>query len=121
MSDLKAEGFRCLTEHQNEKMYTAIIVDFVILALATEAITTIVAYYLDGLTIKNHIFTAYITQIHSITIIEVCFINGHYNLIVEAKVRIELYYKSTIFKVNKSVYIASHTYRSCWQYAKILI
>ena len=111
MSDLKAEGFRCLAEHQNEKMCTAIIVDFVILALATEAITTIVAYYLDGLTIKNHIFKP--TQIHSITIIEVCFINGHSNLIVEAKVRIELYYKSTIFKVNKSVYIASHTYRFC--------
>ena len=56
MSDSKEEVLRCLAEYQNVNIYTSSIVDVVIVALATVAYITIVAYYLDGLTIKNHVF-----------------------------------------------------------------
>ena len=51
MSDSKEEVFRCLAEYQNVKIYTSNIVDIVIVALATVVNITIVAYYLDGLTV----------------------------------------------------------------------
>ena len=54
------------------------------------------AYYLGGLTIKNHVFKP--TKKQSIAIIEVCFINGHYGLIVDATAQAELEYDSIIFK-----------------------
>ena len=55
MSDLKEEVSRCLAEYQNVKIYTLTIVDIVIAALATVANITIVVYYLDGLTVNNHV------------------------------------------------------------------
>ena len=56
MSDSKEGIFQCLAEYQNVKIYTSSIVDIAIVALATVASITIVAYYLDGLIIKNHVF-----------------------------------------------------------------
>ena len=56
MSDSIEEVFRCLVEYQNVKIYTSNIVDIVIVASVTVANIAIVAYYLDGLTIKNHVF-----------------------------------------------------------------
>ena len=53
-------------------------------------------YYLGGLTIKNHVFKP--TKKQSIAIIEVCFVNGHYGLIVDATAQAELEYDSIIFK-----------------------
>ena len=70
MSDSKDEVIQCLAEHQNEKIYTSNIVDIVILALATVANITIVAYYLDDLTITNHVFKP--TQKYSIANILRC-------------------------------------------------
>ena len=96
MSNSKDEVFRCLAEHQNEKNYTSNIVDIVILALAAVANITIVGYYFDGLTVKKHVFKQ--TQKHSIAVIEVCFINGYCDLIVDSTVRTELEYESIIFK-----------------------
>ena len=82
MSDSKEEVFRCLAECQNEKISTSNIFDIAIVALTTVASITIFAYYLDGLTIKNHVFRP--TQKQSIAFVEVCFINGNYDLIVDA-------------------------------------
>ena len=48
--------FPMFSRYQNVKIYTSSIVDIAIVALATVANITIVAYYLDGLTIKNHVF-----------------------------------------------------------------
>ena len=56
MSDSKEEVFRCLAEYQNEKIYRSNIVDIAIVALAAIANITIVAYYFDGPTVKNHVF-----------------------------------------------------------------
>ena len=98
MSDSKEEVFRCLAEYQNKKIYTSNIVDIVIVALATVANITIVTYYLDGLTVKNNVFKP--TQKQSIAIVEVCFINGHYDLIVNATAQAELEYESIIFNQN---------------------
>ena len=95
MSDSKEEVFRCLAEYQNEKIYTSNIVDIVIVALATVTNITIVAYYLDRLTVKNHVSKP--AQKQSIAIIEVCFINGHYDLIVDATAQIKRKYDSMIF------------------------
>ena len=95
MSDLKEEVFRCLAEYQNVKIYTSDIVDIVIVVLTTMTNITIVAYYLDGLTVKNHALKP--TQMQSIAIIEVCFINGHYELIVNATAEAELEHESIIF------------------------
>ena len=83
-----------MAEYQNENIYTSNIVD-IIVALATVTNITIVAYYLDGLTVKNHVFKP--TQKQSIAIIEVCFINGRYDLIVDATAQGELKYESIIF------------------------
>ena len=63
--------------------------------LATVTNVTIVAYYLDGLTVKNHVFKP--TQKQSIAIIEVCFINGHYDLIVDATAQTKPKYESMFF------------------------
>ena len=63
--------------------------------LATVTNITIVAYYLDGLTVKNHVFKP--TQKQSIAIIEVCFINGHYDLIVDATAQTKPKYESMFF------------------------
>ena len=95
MSDSKEEVFRCLAEYQNEKTYASNIVDIVIVALTAVANITIVAYYLYGLTVKNHVFKS--TQKQSIVIVEVCFINGHYDLIVGTTAQAELEYESIIF------------------------
>ena len=70
MSDSKDEVIQCLAEHQNEKIYTSNIVDIVIFALATVANITIVAYYLDDLTVTNHVFKP--TQKYSIANILKC-------------------------------------------------
>lgn len=97
MSDSKDEVIQCLAEHQNEKIYTSNIVDIVIFALATVANITIVAYYLDDLTVTNDVFKP--TQKYSIAnIFEVCFINGHYDLIVNATACTELDHESIILK-----------------------
>ena len=90
MSDSKEEVFK----YQNEKFYTSNIVD-IIVALATVTNITIAAYYLDRLTVKNHVFKP--TQIQSIANIELCFITVHYDLIVDATVQAELEYESIIF------------------------
>ena len=95
MSDLKEEVFRCLAEYQNLKIYTSDIVDIVIVVLTTMTNITIVAYYLDGLTVKNHAFKP--TKMQSIVIFEVCFINGYYELIVNARTQAELEHESIIF------------------------
>ena len=63
--------------------------------LATVTNITIVAYYLDGLTVKNHVFKP--TPKQSIAIIEVYFINGHYNLIVDATAQTKPKYESMFF------------------------
>ena len=97
MSDSKEEVFRCLAEYQIVKIYTSNIVDIVIVALATVANITIFAYYLDGLTVKNHVFKPTRKQI-SIAINKACFINVHYELIVDATAQAELEYESIIFK-----------------------
>ena len=57
---------------------------------------TIVAYYLDGLTVKNHVIKP--TKKQSIATNEACFINGHYELFVDATVQAELEYESIICK-----------------------
>ena len=90
MSDSKEEVFK----YQNEKFYTSNIVD-IIVALATVTNITIAAYYLDRLTVKNHVFKP--TQKQSIANIELCFITVHYDLIVDATVQAELEYESIIF------------------------
>ena len=90
MSDSKEEVFK----YQNEKFYTSNIVD-IIVALATVTNVTIAAYYLDRLTVKNHVFKP--TQKQSIANIELCFINGHYDLIVDATVQAELEYEKVLF------------------------
>ena len=95
MSDSKEEVFRCFAEYQNEKIYTSKIIDIVIVALATVTNITIVDYYLDRLTVKNHVFKP--TQKQNIAIIGVRFINGHYDLIVYATAQSELEYESIIF------------------------
>ena len=64
--------------------------------MATVANITIVAYYLDGLTVKNYACKP--TQKQTIAIVEVYFINGHYDLIVDATAQAELEYESIIFK-----------------------
>ena len=87
MSDSK-EVFRCLVEYRNVKIHTSNIVDIAIVALAAVASITIVTYYLDGLTVKNHVFKPTKKQI--IAIIEVCFINGHFELIVDVTAQAEL-------------------------------
>ena len=96
MSDSKEEVSRCLAEYQNVKIYTSTIADIVIDALATVANITIVAYYLDGLTVKNHVIKP--TKKQSIATNEACFINGHYELFVDATVQAELEYESIICK-----------------------
>ena len=58
-----------MAEYQHVKVYTSNIVDIVIAALATVANITIVAYYLDQLTIKSHVIKP--TRTQSIAIIEV--------------------------------------------------
>ena len=83
-----------MAEYQNEKIYTSNIVDIVTVALGTVA-NIIVAYYLDGLTVKNNVFKP--TQKQSIAIVEVCFINVHYDLIVDTTAQAELEYESIIF------------------------
>ena len=90
MSDSKEEVFK----YQNEKFYTSKIVD-IIVALATVTNVTIAAYYLDRLTVKNHVFKP--TQKQSIANIGLCFITVHYDLIVDATVQAELEYESIIF------------------------
>ena len=95
MSDLKEEVFQYLAEYQNIKIYKSNIVDIVIVALATVANITIVANYLDGLTVKNHVFKP--TQKQSIAIIEVQFISGYYELIVDTTAQAELEYESITF------------------------
>ena len=95
MSDSKEGVFRFLAEYKNEKIYISNIGDIVIVALATVANITIVAYCLDGLTVKNRVFKP--TQKQSIAIVEVCFINGHYDLIIDATAQAELEYESIIF------------------------
>ena len=90
MSDSKEEVFK----YQNEKFYTSNIVD-IIVALATVTNITIAAYYLDRLTVKNHVFKP--TQKQSIANIELCFITVHYDLIVDVTVQAELEYESIIF------------------------
>ena len=95
MSDLKEEVFQCLAEYQNIKIYKSNIVDIVIVALATVDNITIVANYLDGLTVKNHVFKP--TQKQSIAIIEVQFISGYYELIVDTTAQAELEYESITF------------------------
>ena len=86
-------------EHQNVKIYASNIADIVTVASTTIANVTIVAYYLDRLTVKNNVFKP--TQKQSIGIIEVCFINGHYDLIVNTTAQAELEYDSTIFNNSK--------------------
>ena len=76
------------------KKFTRQIVDIAIAASATVANITIVAYYLDGLTVKTHVFKP--TQKQSIAIFEVCFINGHYDLFFDASAQAELEYESII-------------------------
>ena len=95
MSDSKEEVFRCLAEYQNQNIYTSNIVDIVIVVLANVTNKTIVAYYLDGLTVKTHVFK--LTQKQSIAIIEVCFINDHYDLIADATAQTKFKYESMIF------------------------
>ena len=95
MSDSKEEVFRCLAEYQNVKIYTSNIVDIVIVALATVANITIFAYYLDGITVKNLVFKPTRKQI-SIAINKACFINDHYELIVNATAQAELEYESVM-------------------------
>ena len=95
MSGSKEEVFRCLAEYQNQNIYTSNIVDIVIAVLANVTNKTIVAYYLDGLTVKTHVFK--LTQKQSIAIIEVCFINDHYDLIADATAQTKLKYESMIF------------------------
>ena len=56
-------------------------VDTVIVALATISKATIVAYYPDQEMVKNYIFKPLSSE--SKTIIELAFINGHYDLIVD--------------------------------------
>ena len=85
-----------MAEYQNVKIYTSNIVDIVIVALATVANITIVAYYLDGLTVKNHVIKPIKKQ--SIATDEACFINGHYELFADATAQTELEYESIIFK-----------------------
>ena len=63
--------------------------------MATVANITIVANYLDGLTVKNHVFKP--TQKQSIAIIEVQFISGYYELIVDTTAQAELEYESITF------------------------
>ena len=96
MSDSKEKVLRCLAEYQKVKIYTLNIVDIVITALAAVTNITIVAYDLDGLTVKNHVFKP--TKKLSIAVNEVCFINGHYELFVDALAQAELEYESIIFK-----------------------
>ena len=100
MSDSKEEVSRCLAEYQIEKIYTSNIVDIVIVALTTAANITILPYSLDGLTVKNDVFKP--TKKQSIAIVGVCFINGHYNLIVNATAEVKLEYKSVVLtKISK--------------------
>ena len=96
MSDSIEEVFRCLVEYQNVKIYTSNIVDIVIVASVTVANIAIVAYYLDGLSIKNHVFKP--TKKQSIETNEVCFINGYYELFVDATAQAALEYENIIFK-----------------------
>ena len=63
--------------------------------MATVANITIVSYYLDGLTVKNYVLKP--TQKQIIVIVEVCFINGHYDLTVDATAQAELEYESIVF------------------------
>ena len=96
MSDLKDKVFQCLAEYQNKNIYTSNIVDTVIVALTTVANITIVSYYLDGLTVKNHVFKP--TQKQSNAIAEVCSIIGHYHLIANTTDHAEIEYESIIYK-----------------------
>ena len=80
------------------KIYASNIADIVTVASTTIANVTIVAYYLDRLTVKINVFKP--TQKQSIGIIEVCFINGHYDLIVNTTAQAELEYDSTIFNLD---------------------
>ena len=63
---------------------------------------TIIAYYLDELTVKNHAFK--LTQKQSIAIVEVCFINYHYDLIVDATAQAELEHESIIFNPSRPMH-----------------
>ena len=100
MSDSKEKVLRCLPEYQKVKIYTLNIVDIVITALAAVTNIAIVAYDLDGLTVKNHVFKP--TKKLSIAVNEVCFINGHYELFVDAFTQAELNMKvSFLNKISK--------------------
>ena len=81
ISESKETTLEELKEYEQRKKYNANIVDIIIVALATISKASIVAYYIDKETVKNYIFKSSIGD--SKTIIELAFINGHYDLIVD--------------------------------------
>ena len=80
IADSKENIIQELKEYEQNKNYTTNIVDTVIVALATITKATIVAYYQYKEMVKNYIFKPLSSE--SKTIIELVFINRHYDLIV---------------------------------------
>ena len=83
IADSKGNIIQELKEYEQNKNYTTNIVDTVIVALATITKATIVPYYQDKEMVKNYIFKPLSSE--SKTIIELAFINGHCDLIVDKK------------------------------------
>ena len=83
IADSKGNITQELKEYEQNKNYTTNIVYTVIVTLATISKATVVAYYPDKEIVKKYIFNPLSSE--SKTIIELAFINGHCDLIVDKK------------------------------------
>ena len=80
--DSKESTLEQLKLYENEIKYSSNVVDLFLVALSDVCKATIIAYYTaDDDTIKHHIFHP--THGDSSTLIEVSFVGGHYDLVVD--------------------------------------
>ena len=68
-------------QYEENKVYTSNTVDFFLSSLATIVKATSRVYYITDATVQNHIFIPLKNK--SKVAIEVCFVNGHYDLVIQ--------------------------------------
>ena len=81
ITETKETVFKNLKHYEENKIYASNIVDPFFSSLATVCKATIITYYI---TVQNNILTS--SKNESTVVIEVCFVNGHYDLVIQKEV-----------------------------------
>ena len=84
IAETKETVLKNLKHYEENKIYTSNIVDPFFSSLATVCKATIITYYITDDTVQNHLFTPLKNE--STVVIEVCFVNGHYDLVIQKEV-----------------------------------